>query len=92
MGTCPPLPASAPWSWRNTPTDTHKHGGPILEGTGHACVVGEASVAVARRQGGTQKGLLSRVVGLGLALLWLSQGGGGCRGRRVTSAKLGDIT
>lgn len=35
-----PLPASAPWSWRSTPTRTHKHGGPILESTGHACVVG----------------------------------------------------
>lgn len=75
-----------------TPTNTHKHGGPVLEGTGHACVVREASVAVARGQRWIQKGLLSCMVGLGLALLSLSQCGGGCGGCRVTSAKLWDIT
>lgn len=85
-----PLPA-APGAG-GQPPGTHKHGGPVLEGTGQARVVGEAGVAVAGRQGGVQEGLLSRVVGLGLALLGLSQGGGRCGGRRVTSAELGDIT
>lgn len=73
-------------------TPTLKHGGPILEGTGHSRVVGEAGVAVARGQRRIQKGLLGCVVGLGLALLRLSQRGGRCRGCRVTSAKLCDIT
>lgn len=63
-----------------------------MKGTGHACVVGEASVAVARWQCRIQEGLLGCVVGLGLALLCLSQCGRGCGGCRVTSAKLCDIT
>lgn len=63
-----------------------------MEGTGHACVVGKASVAIARWQRRVQKGLLGGVVGLGLALLGLSQGGGRRRGCRVTSTKLCDIT
>lgn len=63
-----------------------------MEGTGHACVVWEASIAVARWERRIQKGLLGCVMGLGLALLWLSQCGGGRRGCRITSAKLCDIT
>lgn len=72
--------------------NTHKHSGPILEGTRHASVVGEAGVAVARWQSRIQKGLLGRVVGLRLALLCLSWCRRRCRGCRVSSAKLGDIT
>lgn len=72
--------------------NTHKNGGSILESTGHAAVVGEASVAVARWQRRAQEGLLSGVMGLGGALLGLSQGSGRRRGCRITSAKFGDIT
>lgn len=72
--------------------NTHKHSGPILEGTGHACVVGEAGIAVARWQSRIQKGLLGCVVGLRLALLCLSWCCWRCRGCRVSSAKFCDIT
>lgn len=72
--------------------NTHKHSGPILEGTGHACVVGEAGIAVARWQSRIQKGLLCCVVGLRLALLCLSWCCWRSRGCRVSSAKLGDVT
>lgn len=92
MGSHPSFPAVAPPNWNNIPLNTHKHRGPILEGTRHARVVGEASVAVARWQRRIQKGLLGCVVGLGLTLLRLSQCGGGRRGCRVTSAKLCNIT
>lgn len=63
-------------SWRN------KHSGAVLEGAGHAAVVGEAGrVTVAGWQRGAQEGLLGCVVGLGRALLWLSQSGWRRRGR-----------
>lgn len=52
-----------------------KHSRSILEGVGqpwHASVVGEAGVAVARRQRRVEEWLLRRVVRLGLVLLGLS--------------------
>ena len=87
----------------------HEDGGGVLEGcaghgAGHAGVVGQARVAVARRQ----EGLLAAVVlalglalglgGLALALVLAlgglggRQAGGGGWGGGVTTAKLGDFT
>lgn len=49
----------------------YEHGGAVLEGAGHAghtWVVGQACVAVTRRQSWVEEGLLGAVVGLRLRL------------------------
>lgn len=68
-----------------------EHGRAVLERvgqTGHARVVGQAGVAVARGQSRVQEGLLRGVVSLGLTLLGLCQRGGRRRRRRVPATKL----
>lgn len=76
----------------------YEHGGPILEGAGdpwHPGVIGQPCVAVPRRQGWVQEGLLCGVVALlSLALLLkgLGQACGRSRGGRVSSAKLCHFT
>lgn len=67
-----------------------EHGGPVLEGAGepwYPCVVWQTGVTVARRQRWVQERLLRGVVGLGLALLRLSQSCCRSRGRGITTAK-----
>lgn len=95
------IPLITSYNWKNIQNDNtqtnhekphREHGRAVLKCVGqarHACVVGQAGVAVAGRQCGVEKGLLRGVVRLTLVLLrLLSQRGGRSRGRRVTSTKL----
>lgn len=73
----------------------YKHGWPVLECAGYAWhpgVVREPGVAVSRRQGRVEEGLLSRVVSLRLVLLRLGERGSRSRGGGIPTAKFCDVT